>query len=412
MIKFLWILTHLTSRLWFSASIYGFVAVSTVLMAIYLKRFIPLEWGEMIGAGSVDNILNILAASMLSVTIFSLSAMVSAFASATSNATPRAAKLLLEDKISHRAIATFLGSFIYSIVGIIALKTGVYGESGRLILFVVTIGVVAVIIVMLLRWIEYLMRLGQVGETIAKVEKATELAFKKRLDIPYLGGEAYSGKAPKNAVPVQAERTGYIQHIDMSCLAQIAEKHGVKIYVQALPGKFVSTHCEVVRVSKKLDEDTLRDIRYAFIMGDTRSFRQDPRFGFVVLNEIACRALSPGVNDPGTAIQTIGGVVRLFFLWEERSKAEVIYPHVYVKALGLEELFEDFFLPVSRDGAELLEVQMRLQKAYAAFVRSGEKSLEKLGKTYSDMALSQAKDALGSEYEISMLKDCMKSLKI
>jgi hypothetical protein len=47
------------------------------------------------------------------------------------------------------------------------------------------------------------------------------------------------------------------------------------------------------------------------IVGDVRSFDQDPRFGAVVLTEIASRALSPGMNDPGTAIDVIGRAVRL-----------------------------------------------------------------------------------------------------
>jgi uncharacterized membrane protein len=46
-----------------------------------------------------------------------------------------------------------------------------------------------------------------------------------------------------------------------------------------------------------------------------RYFDEDPRFGLITLSEIASRALSPAVNDPGTAIQIISSYVRLFSLW-------------------------------------------------------------------------------------------------
>ena len=55
----------------------------------------------------------------------------------------------------------------------------------------------------------------------------------------------------------------------------------------------------------------------AFIVGDDRTFREDPRFGLVTLAEIAARALSPAVNDVGTAIDIVGTFVRLLARWAE-----------------------------------------------------------------------------------------------
>ncbi len=53
-----------------------------------------------------------------------------------------------------------------------------------------------------------------------------------------------------------------------------------------------------------------------------RTFEDDPRFGLIVLSEIADKALSPGVNDPGTAIDVIGTLVRLFTLWQSPPEKE------------------------------------------------------------------------------------------
>ena len=85
MSRWSWIFSEVAARLWVRASVYGAVAVTTVLAAIYFKRFIPEDWSQIIGADAVDGILNIMAASMLSVTIFSLSTMVSAYSAATSS---------------------------------------------------------------------------------------------------------------------------------------------------------------------------------------------------------------------------------------------------------------------------------------------------------------------------------------
>src|SRR5690554_7197137 len=112
---------------------------------------------------------------MLAVTTFSLGVMTSAFGAATTNVTPRATKLLMEDRLTQNVLSTFIGAFLFSIVGIIVLKTGSYGERGRAVLFLITIVVIGLVVIQLLRWINHLISLGRVGTTIDRVEAATKI---------------------------------------------------------------------------------------------------------------------------------------------------------------------------------------------------------------------------------------------
>ena len=133
-------------------ALFSLLAIATALVAIVAEPYIPRDVPTKIGADAVDNILGIIASSMLAVTTFSLSTMVSAYSAATSNVTPRATRLVMEDSTTQNVLATFVGSFLYSLVAIIALSTGAYGETGRVVLFIVTIVVIALIVVTLLRW--------------------------------------------------------------------------------------------------------------------------------------------------------------------------------------------------------------------------------------------------------------------
>lgn len=101
---------------------------------------------------AIDGVLNVLASSMLAVTVFSVSTMVAAYGAATNNVTPRATCLLMEDNTSKNVLGTFIGSFLFSLVGIIALSTGLYGDHGRAVLLMATIGLIALIAVTILRW--------------------------------------------------------------------------------------------------------------------------------------------------------------------------------------------------------------------------------------------------------------------
>lgn len=159
--KWYWQLLELTRKLWFRVSLFGILAVITALVSIAIKSYIPVSASAQIGADAVDNLLNILASSMLAVTTFSLNIMVSANNSAASNVTPRATSLLTEDRTTQNTLATFIGSFVFSLVGIIALTLGAYGEEGRTILFIVTLFIITLIIITLIRWIQHLSKFRQ-----------------------------------------------------------------------------------------------------------------------------------------------------------------------------------------------------------------------------------------------------------
>ena len=150
--KWQWLLAQLSRTLWVRASLYVVFSIGAALLAVLVERMLPGPLPIDIGADAVERILDILASSMLAVTTFSLSVMVAAYSSATSEVTPRATRLLMQDTTTQNVLGTFIGSFLYSLVGLIALSTQVYGESGRVLMFGMTMLVVALIVITMLRW--------------------------------------------------------------------------------------------------------------------------------------------------------------------------------------------------------------------------------------------------------------------
>src|SRR5690606_22894050 len=124
---------------------------------------------------------------------------------------------------------------------------------------------------------------------------------------------------------------------------EIAEAQDGEIHVEALPGKLVDVGQPIAWLSFPPDEATERRVRHAFSLGARRTLEQDPRFCLVVLSEIATKALSPGVNDPGTAIEVIAALLRMLSVWAmpaERAAAPA-YPRVFVPAVAIDDLFDD-----------------------------------------------------------------------
>lgn len=411
-----WMLTQLTKKLWLRATLFSLLGVATALISILVKDSIPFSLSARVGADAVDKILSIIASSMLAVTTFSLSTMVTAYGAASSGVTPRATTLVMEDTTTQNALATFIGSFLFSLVGIIALSTGAYGAQGRVLLFAVTIVVVILIVYTLLRWIDHLSKLGRVGETIDRVEKATIDAINHRAQWRYLGGRAFpkGWVLPLGAQTVASASTGYVQHIDVNALSEMAKAGGIQVFLDILPGSFVHLGMPLaylVRlngVSSDACDALSEKTRAALTIGVRRTFEHDPRFGLSVLSEIASRALSPAVNDPGTAIDVIGRGVRSLTAWgmpqpidpEHENNCDQVFLH----GLNIDDLFDDFFAPIARDGAAIIEVDLRLLKALISLAQINPGLFKDVCARHANVLLRRSESVLAMNEEKQQLR--------
>lgn len=406
-----WFLIRISRRPWFRASLYSVLGVVTALLALVVAPYIPEDVPTKIGSDAVDNILGVLASSMLAVTTFSLSIMVAAYGSATNNVTPRAISLLVEDPTTQNTLSTFIGSFIFSLVGIIALSTGLYGDNGRVVLFAVTIMVVVLVVYALLRWIDQLSGLGRVAETTARVEKAATKALCQRMDQPYLGGcpLEVDPRAMPGSRPLYPEKIGFVQHIDMPALGALTESDTTAIYICVLPGAFVEP-TQPIAWSVGVEPECEAGMRNAFVIDAQRTFERDPRFGVTVMAEIASRALSPGINDQGTAIDVIGRGVRvLSHLSRPTPPEQPAFERVFAPGLSVAGMFDDFFTPIARDGGAIIEVQLTLQQALAALGRLGDATVRLAASRHAALAFERAEATLTNPDDLSRIRDAARS---
>jgi len=402
---------RLSERLWVRPVLFSLLAVLAAFGAAAADSFGFWPWVPRIDRDIVEKLLSIIAASMLGVATFAVGSMVSAYASVSSSATPRAFALVVSDDISKTALSTFIAAFIFSVIALVALKSDVYGRVGLFCLFLMTVGVLAWVVFTFVRWVDQIARLGRVGTTIERVEKAAEKAFDDRRRAPTL--LAMPPREGDPGDPLYCGSVGYVQHIDVAALQVCAEKHRLTVSVAALPGTFVGpgraiAHLKGDRGSLPADLDRLAFVK-PFLVARDRRFDDDPRFGLIVLSEIAARALSPAVNDPGTAISIIGTLVRLFVLWtsplHDKHKApEPKFDRVFVPPLTIMDMFDDSFTAISRDGAGAIEVVVRLQKAFISLATIEHDELRHAARRHSRLTLERAQLALRLPQELDMLR--------
>lgn len=357
--RWLFLLRRLGRKLWLRASAYALLGIAAALTAAVAGRWAPPDFAERFGGESVESVLTILASSMLAVATFSLGAMVTAYTAVSQAASPRVAELVTGDDSTQKSLATFVGAFLFAIVGVTALNAHYYGQGGRAIVFAATLAVVALVAYRLLAWVSRLSSLARLGHMIELVEDQTRQAMQLRLKAPCLGGRSGHVEA---GVEVLSAESGYVQNVDGDHLQGEADDLDCDIEILAPPGTLVMRGQPIARMSRPVRDDG--GVRAAFAIGAARSFEQDPRFGLIVLGEIAGKALSPGVNDPGTAIQVMATGMRLLEEWSQGGDEadQKVHPRLRAQPIPVADLLDDVFGPCVRYGMGDAAVTTRLRK--------------------------------------------------
>lgn len=395
---------RLSSQLWVRPTLYSLAALAWVLVASMADYFWPPDWKIAIGKETLINLFTILASTMLTVATFSVSAIAAAYTSVATSATPRATRLVMSDSAVQNTLAAFLATFIFAVVSLTAISAINFEASGRFLLFVGFVFLVGWVLLSFVRWVDRVTRLGRMSDTLARIaEEGRKVFCDPQLSL--LGGCNQEGETrPEDGIELTFSTYGYVQHIDMAALQQVAQRIEAKIWLDIRPGKFAEEGevWGVLTGTRQLDEETRRALNAAVSIGADRDFAMDPRFVLIMLGEVAARALSPAVNDPGTAIRVLALDVELLHLWVKtgRSKAAQAKPQfdrISVPPLDARALVQDAFTPIIRDGAGCLEVGIRLHKTLNSLARGDHPALRSAVQECRDVALEYSDQALVSK---------------
>ena len=216
---------------------------------------------------------------------------------------PRLLANFMEDRGNQLSLATFIATFVYAVL-VLRVVRDAYETAGdpgfvpQLSLMIAT-GLMAASIAVLVYFLNHVpasIRINAVLEGIGE-----RLLRSVRQRFPQDCGAEQQDQPPQGA-PVAATGTGYIQIIDFAGLDRIARDAQCRIELRLRPGDFVHPDVAICHVEGTFGEGVDDRLRRAFAIGDSRTSAQDIEYLLDELVEIGLRALSPGINDPFTAI--------------------------------------------------------------------------------------------------------------
>lgn len=274
-----------------------------------------LGWTYAGGPEGARTLLSTVAGSMITVagTVFSITIV--AMTLASSQFGPRLLRNFMQDTGNQIVLGTFIATFIYCLLILRTVRGDDYNKFVPQLS--VTVGVVLALasIGVLIYFIHHASTSIQASSVIAEVGRELEGAIERLF--PEKVGEGVPpqrravAEIPPNfeeeAVPILARKSGYLQAIDDEKLMKIAQSQDLLLRMNYRPGHFIVEGSVLVMVfpGKKVTEVLTNPINKAFILGIQRTEQQDIEFCVNQLVEIALRAISPGINDPLTAIRCI-----------------------------------------------------------------------------------------------------------
>jgi uncharacterized membrane protein len=299
------------------------LAVALALGAVELDKAATEDWLKRLswiysgGAEGASLLLGTVAGSMIAIagTVFSMTLV--ALSLASSQLGPRLLRNFMRDTANQVVLGTFVATFVYCLLVLRTIRRG--DEVAFVPHLAVTIGVLLAIVSIgvLIYFIHHVSVSIQADEVVAQVGRelvdGIDRLFPGHLgkpgaDVLNVPGEMDLPAAfAREARPVGALEDGYLQQIDAEALMDLAAEEDLLLRLECRPGHYLVKGRVMVMVwpGDRVTDTLVEKINAAFVLGDQRTATQDAEFSFKQLVEIAVRALSPGINDPFTAIACV-----------------------------------------------------------------------------------------------------------
>ncbi len=227
----------------------------------------------------------------------------------TSQYSSRVLAWFYRDAFTKRVMGIAAGTFAYCLVVLRSVRRPIEGGTAVIptvsVLVAVVLGIVAVLTI--LAFINHVAHSMEAGEVIRRITEEARAQIVRLC--PDAAGTAppvpVEGPLPEGeSLDVRASDDGWVQHVDAERLIDAAPSGGV-VLLEAGVGTFVAKGQRMCTIRPTPVEQSGDEARRAVQLGRTRTPTQDLALGFRQLEDIALRALSPGVNDPTTAVEAI-----------------------------------------------------------------------------------------------------------
>ncbi len=340
--------------------------VTIVLEMTWLQPYKEdLDLGLVKNADNARLILGTLVAGIISLMVFSFSMVMVVLNSAASSLSPRVIPGLISSRSHQVVLGVYLGTIINSLMLISTIQEGDDINVPSLGIFL-ALGLAVICLCLFVYFIRSISLSIQVDFILNRVYKQTlgQLRTRRR-QLQDSHGPAWPDDAQWYVV--RARRSGYFKALNVTAAHDVLDEHNARMTVQVHYGFFVMPGHPLMRIDRELDDDCTNRLLDCFDFYVEEYAHRHFFFGFKQIVEIAVRALSPGINDPGTAIKAIDMMGVLFAERMKLPDHDVVpeegAPRIFLRELDLHRMLLLAFGSLRGYGQNDLQVLLTLLQA-------------------------------------------------
>lgn len=305
-------------------------------------------------ASTARSIISAIVSGVISLTVFSFSMVMIVLNQAASQLSNRVLNRLIGNRFQQVVLGIYIGTIVFALFLLTSIRdidSGIYIPAlSTYLLILLTI----FDIFLFIYFLHYITQSVKYEVIIGRIYKDTNEVMERACTRPVqppkpiaLNGNHF----------VLANSSGIYEGFDTESLLHLADKSDCLFYTLHTPGTFVLEGLPILQVSKPIDPEIQKDAARAVRVNTSESVEENFFYGMRQLSEIGMKALSPGINDPGTAIIATRALFQLLayrinHFPENGVRNREQQVRILIKELTFDDMFANTVLPVWDYGKE------------------------------------------------------------
>lgn len=318
-------------------------------------------WITIADANTARSIISTIAGAIISLTVFSFSMVMIVLNQAASHMSNRVLNSMIANRFQQIVLGFYIGTIVYSLLLLTTIKDTSSGIYVPVLSIYLLIFLTVIDIFLFIYFLNYVTQTVKYETVINRVWKKTKETLKKECIENKSSPVFWEGMS---SILLKTERSDYFQNFQKDSLLRIAKKNNLHFQFLEQKGKFCLKNTNYLKIfgSDRIEEETHKEILDAVNFYSGQPIEKNATYGFTQLTEVALKALSPGINDPATAIISLHALSDLlsfkmnnYNISQFKDQQNVV--RIVLPVSDFFEIFKICILPIWHYGKEDLQIQ-------------------------------------------------------
>jgi len=320
------------------------------------------DWIRLKDSSAARSIVSVIAAGVISLTVFSFSMVMIVLNQTASQMSNRILDKLIGSRFQQFVLGMYLGTIVYSLSLLSIIRDLDSGVQIPTLSTYLLILITVIDLFLFIYFLHYITQTVKYEVIIQRIHDETFKALKNNCTVKIPPRDLVALRS-ENIIP--APRSGVYEGFIKPPVLKVCDEADAVIYLMHPCGKYMLKGTPLVMVDKKLEADLLEELQSAIILSDSESIDKNFAYGIRQLSEVALKALSPGINDPGTAKESLRALFQLLAFRlnnypENTVSNEQGEVRVLTEQLSFEALLEKSLWPIFDYGKDDRMIQHEL----------------------------------------------------